>query len=417
MTMTAGDLVGVLVAVLGGTAVGIERQWSGHAEGPAARFAGVRTFAMLGAVAGLGGWLSTHGETVLAAVVVAGAVAITAAGYVASSRHDADGTTEVAAILVITAGVLAGMGLYRVASGILAVEVLLLVEKSRVHSIVRRIDDVELRAGVRFAVMALVVLPLLPEGPYGPFDAIRPRQLWLLVLFFSAMSFLGRELHRIAGPRRGYLLSGAIGGLVSSTNTTFTFARSSRRNPGAAPALAFGAVAANLVMYARVCAAVAVLNAALAPLVLRYVAAPAAVVAIALAVGARSSRASDADSALLRNPLQMSAALQMAALFQVVLILVRVVHSVWGRSGVLTTAAVLGLTDVDALMVSMARGVAPAASIDTAALAIAVGVLSNSVLKAGVALVLGDRRFGAAVAGTLAASAVAAVAAIAIIAP
>ena len=416
MTMTAADLFGVLVAVLGGAAVGIERQWSGHAEGPSARFAGVRTFAMLGAVAGLGGWLSTRGERTLAAILIAGGVAIAVAGYVASSRRDVDGTTEVAAVLMMAAGVLAGMGLYRLASGILAVEVLLLVEKSRVHSIVRRIDDVELRAGVRFAVMALVVLPLLPEGPYGPFGAIRPRQLWLFVLFFSGISFLGRELHRIAGPRSGFLLSGAIGGLVSSTNVTFTFARSSRRDPSLAAPLAAGAIAANLVLYGRVCAAVAVLNGPLAPLVVRYVAAPALVVAIALAIGTRAPRAREVDSGL-PNPLQIRAALQMAALFQIVLIAVRVVQSVWGRSGVLTTAAILGLTDVDALTVSMARGVAPATSLETAALAIAVGILTNTVLKAGVALVFGGRRFGAAVAGTLAASAVAAVAAIALIAP
>jgi uncharacterized membrane protein (DUF4010 family) len=398
----------VLVAVLGGTAIGIERQWSGHAEGPSAHFAGVRTFTMLGAIAGLAGWLSSA-LPVIAALLVAGAVGLTVAAYVASSRRDVDGTTEVAAVLLIAAGVLSGMGLPRVASGIIAVEVLLLVEKSRVHSLVRRIDDVELRAGGRFAVMALVVLPLLPEGPYGPFEAVRPRQIWVLVLFFSGLSFLGHLLQRTVGSTRGSLISGAIGGLISSTNVTFTFAQASRRETANAPALAGGAIAANAVLFLRVGVAVAVLNAALLPLVIRYLAPPAVVVAAALAVRARQSRQPGSPSRPVRNPLQIIAALQLAVLFQLVLIAVRTAQAIWGTSGILTTAAVLGLTDVDALTLSMARGVS---SLDAAALAISVGVLANTALKATIAVVFGDRRFAVPVATTLALSAIAGILAV-----
>jgi uncharacterized membrane protein (DUF4010 family) len=405
---TAEDLIGVLVAVLGGAAIGIERQWSGHADGPAAHFGGVRTFAMLGAIAGLAGWMSKSAAAI-AALLVAASVGITIAAYVASSRRDVDGTTEVAAVLLIAAGVLSGMGLFRLASGIIAVEVLVLVEKSRLHSLVSRIDDVELRAGVRFAVMALVILPLLPDGPYGPYGAIRPRQIWLLVLFFSALSFLGHVLQRIVGSARGYLISGALGGLISSTNVTFTFARASRREAMNVSALAAGAIAANAVLYLRVCAAIAVLNVALLPAAARYLAAPALAVAVVLVISARGSARGGPPSQSSRNPLQTVAALQMAAIFQVVLIVVRAAQATWGTSGVLTTAAVLGLTDVDALTLSMSRGVS---SLGTAALAIAVGVLANTILKAIVAAAFGDRRFAVRVAGTLAASAAAGVSAI-----
>jgi uncharacterized membrane protein (DUF4010 family) len=397
------DLIGLLVALLGGAAVGIERQWSGHAEGPSAHFAGVRTFAMLGAIAGLAGWLVKIAP-VIAALLVAGAVAMTVAAYLASSRRDVDGTTEVAALLLIAAGVLSGMGLSRLASGIIAVEVMLLVEKSRLHSLVRRIDDGDLRAGVRFAVMALVILPLLPEGPYGPYAAVRPRQIWLLVLFFSGLSFAGHVLQRIVGSARGYLISGAIGGLISSTNVTFTFAQVSRRDRASAVPLAGGAIAANAVLYLRVCAAIAVLNAPLLPLAIRYLAPPALVVGAALAISARRAGRRGSPPRPSRNPLAVVAALQMAIIFQVVLILVRAAQARWGTSGVLTTAAVLGLTDVDALTLSMARGLT---SLDTAALAIAVGVLANTVLKGVTAVSFGDRRFGLRVAGTLLASAAA----------
>jgi len=283
--------------------------------------------------------------------------------------------------------------------------VLLLVEKSRLHSLARRIDDVELRAGVRFAVMALVILPLLPEGPYGPYAAIRPRQIWLLVLFFSGLSFLGHVLQRIVGSARGYLISGAIGGMISSTNVTFRFAQASRHDTANASALAAGAIAANAVLYVRVCVAIGVLNAPLLPLTIRYLVPPAVVVAAALALTARAPADRQPRSRRSRNPLQIGAALQMAAIFQAVLIIVRAAQVTWGEPGVLTTAAVLGLTDVDALTLSMARGVA---SVDIAALAIAVGVLANTALKALVAVVIGGRRFATVVAVTLAASAVAA---------
>jgi uncharacterized membrane protein (DUF4010 family) len=405
---TAVDLIGVLVAVLGGAAIGIERQWSGHAEGPTAHFAGVRTFAMLGGIAGLAGSLAKDAP-VIAALLVAGAIGMTLVAYVASSRRDVDGTTEVAAVLLIAAGVLSGMGFSRLASGIIAIEVLLLVEKSRLHSMVRRIDDVELRAGVRFAVMALVILPLLPNGPYGPYGAVRPRQIWLLVLFFSGLSFLGHLLQRLVGSARGYLVSGALGGIISSTNVTFTFARASRQKATNAAALAGGAIAANMVLYLRVYTAIAVLNASLLPLAIWYLLPPALVIGAALATSARWSGRRSSASPISRNPLQVVAALQMAVTFQAVLIVVRAVQMSWGTSGILTTAAVLGLTDVDALTLSMARGVS---SLDMAALAIAVGVLTNTVLKATVAAVVGARRFGLFVGGTLVVSATVGVSAI-----
>src|SRR5262245_7068405 len=116
--MTADDIVGVSIAALGGAAVGLERQWSGHAEGPGARFAGIRTFTMLGAVGGFSGWLWTEGVTTPASILLAGAVALVAAAYVAGSRQEIDGTTEAAALVVLAAGLLAGLGLVAVASGV-----------------------------------------------------------------------------------------------------------------------------------------------------------------------------------------------------------------------------------------------------------------------------------------------------------
>jgi uncharacterized membrane protein (DUF4010 family) len=406
------NLIGLLIAALGGAAVGLERQWSGHAEGPSARFGGIRTFTMLGAIAGLSGWLLTIDLPGPAVALLAGAVAVVAAAYIAASRRDVDATTEIAALVVIAAGVFAGLGFFQLASAVIAILSLLLVEKSRLHSLVARIDDVPLRAAVRFAVMALVILPLLPEGPYGPLGGIRPRELWALVLFFSGLSFLGFLARRLVGPTRGYLVTGVLGGLISSTNVTFTFARWSRTNPRHASELAFGAIAANAVLFPRVIVATAVLHRALVPLLIPYFVWPAIVAAVGTSVGARRRSTAAPEGEPQRNPLQLLDSLQMAALFQAVLMAVHLARQMWGDQGVLASAAVLGLTDVDALTISMARGVTGAATPDLAAMAIAVGVLANTVLKLGVALVFGSARFRLVTGGFLAAMILAAVVAL-----
>jgi len=395
------DILGLVIAALGGTAVGVERQWSGHADGADARFAGVRTFTLLGGLGGLAGWLWQAGYTLPAAVLLAGAAAITSAAYVARMRNDVDGTTEVAALVVVAAGVVAGAGVHQLASGVIAVTTLLLVEKSRLHALVARLDDITLRAAARFAVLALVVLPLLPEGPYGPMGGIRPRELWALVVFFSGISFVGYFARRAAGPGRGYLVTGLIGGLASSTSVTFTFARTSHSDEAASRALGYGAVAANAMLYPRVLLATAVLNMTLLPHVVTYLALPALLAFAITWFGAKQSPADDVDERPVTNPLQLPAALQMAAIFQVVLMLVWFASRYGGNRGIISMATVLGLTDVDALTISMARRVASDISLETAALAIAIGVLSNTVLKLTVAMFFGSAGFRRVAGGAL----------------
>jgi uncharacterized membrane protein (DUF4010 family) len=278
---------------------------------------------------------------------------------------------------------------------------LLLVEKTRLHALIRRIDDVGMRSGVRFGVMALVILPLLPTGPFGPLGGIRPRELWSLVLFFSGLSFAGYLARRIAGPGRGYFLTGLFGGMVSSTNVTFTFARASRDDAAAGRAMAFGAVAANAMLYPRVLLATTILNAAVVSPLLLYLAAPAVVAIVVAALGARGSSTASAPDVTSTNPLQLAGALQMAVLFQSVQMAVHAAGLLWGSSGVFTSAAILGLTDVDALTISMSRGVAETASPAIAATAIAIGVLSNTGMKLGLAVFFGSRRFALVAGGAL----------------
>ena len=255
-----GNVLGMAVAALGGAAVGVERQRSGHASGPHARFGGIRTFTMLGGLAGLAGWLATQQLLGFAIVLAGGAVALIIAGYAAAGTRDVDATSEAAALVVVAAGIAAGLGWLALASGVIAITTLLLAEKSRLHDFAGRIDDEEMRAAARFGVMAVVILPLLPEGPVGPSGGIRPRELWMLVLFFSGISFAGYVAQRMFGAGRGYPVAGLLGGVVSSTNTTLSFARLEPPRAGAFRAAGRRHRCRLHVLFPRVFIAAAVLN-------------------------------------------------------------------------------------------------------------------------------------------------------------
>ena len=392
MTPEHQNAIGIAIAALGGAAVGLEREWSGHAGGPEAHFAGIRTFTLLGGLAGMAGWLWSLGLQPVAMVLLAGAVALVVVAYVAASRRVVDGTTEVAALVVLSAGVLAGTGYLVLASAIVAITTLLLVEKSRLHAMIARIDDAGLRAGVRFAVMAVVILPLLPQGPYGPLVGVRPRQLWLFVLLFSGLSFVGYVARRVIGTERGYSVAGLLGGFVSSTAVAFTFARLSRQDRNFSFPLSVGVVAACSVMNLRVLVAAAILRPALAWALIPYLAAPFLLGTIIFLIGLKR-REEKASVRPPSNPLQVISALQMAVLFQVVLFAVYAVRSHWGETGLLLSGAVLGLTDVDVLTISMAKSAGGQIPIPVAAEAIAIGILSNTIMKLLLGAAIGRGRF------------------------
>ncbi len=392
MSLAFEDFGGLMVAILGGAAVGVERQRSGHATGPHARLGGVRTFTMLGTLSGVAGLLLDRQMSASATVLLAGAALLTLAGYVRASRHDVDATTEVAAIVVLAAGVLGGLGELRLSAAVTTLTVLLLAEKPRLHGLVARLDEPMMVAAVRFAVMSVVILPLLPEGPFGPGPGIRPRELWMLVLLFTGMSFAAYLLQRMAGAA-SYALTGLLGGLVSSTSVTLTFARLSRSEPTHAAALAGGAIAASTILFARVCMAVGVLDGTLLPILAIYLAPPfvIGVAASLLMWGSLSSVRS--EPAPLKNPLQLRAAVEMAVLFQAVLFAVHYSRALIGEPGMLASGFVLGLTDVDALTLSMTRSVASGTTVDAAGRAITTGIVANSLMKAAIAVVIGSTRF------------------------
>lgn len=387
--MDLSTVIRLGVAALGGAVIGLERQWSGHASGPQARFGGIRTFTLLGTLGGLAGWLSLHGLLPLAVVLLAGPTALVVSAYVAASRTDIDGTTEVAALVVLAAGTLSGAGHVVMASALVAATTTLLLEKGRLHTLAARIDDAALRASARFAALACIILPLLPSGPFGPLDAIRPRELWFLVLFFSGLSFAGWIARRLVGSHQGIIVSGVLGGVISSTSVTLTFARESRSREARGVALAAGVVGACTVMLLRVVVACAVLNPALATTLPRFVGAAFIIGTLAVLAGWWTNTPGRANKTHSDSPLQLRAALQMTALFQGVLFVILAVQARWSSEALVATSAIVGLTDLDALTLSLARSAVDAEAVPIAAFALAAGILSNTVLKLIVAIVVG----------------------------
>lgn len=384
------------VAGLIGLIVGLEREWSGHTRGTDERFAGIRTFLLLGLLGGSAGLLAAQGFDVLGATFTLAGAGLTVAAYtIAARRANArvDGTTEAAALVVLGLAAMAGMGWLMLAAGAGSVVVLVLSEKNRLHALVHHLGEVELQAALQFAVLAVVVWPLLPEGPVLGTLTIRPRTLWSIVLLFSGLNFAGYIARRAAGSRSGNVITGALGGLISSTAVTLTFARLSRSDEAQGVSLARGVIAACTVLVIRVLVVSAVLNPevtlGLAPLV-----APAFAVGLLMTLFGWRKDASPApaDAADQKNPLRLMNAVQMAIAFQVSITALAFVRTKLGTAGVYGTAAALGLTDMDALTVSMSsRSSLIAAPI--AAHGLAIGILANTILKATVAGVIGRPAF------------------------
>jgi uncharacterized membrane protein (DUF4010 family) len=379
------------VGAMGGLAVGVEREWSGRAEGERPRFAGVRTFLLIGMLGSLSAVFIESNLITAGASILAGCVLLIVIAYAASAyRGDRESTTEFAALLVTASGTLAGTGQLAMASALNVFVALVLMEKTRIHSFVFRIQSEDLSAGLRFAVLALVVLPVLPSGPFGPEPGIRPRELWALVLLFSGLSFAGLLARRAVGEGSGYVVAGLLGGLISSTLVTLNFARESRTDTKAGRALALGVIAACTILPVRVMVLTMILNRQIALASIPYL-------AVAFAAGllflflARTDNNSDSKWVSPKNPLRLFSAIQMVLAFQLALFVFHWVRQTFGTAGTLLSSALVGLTDVDTLIFMIGKQV----NLDPqlAATALVIGVIANTVLKLILAIVIGKGTF------------------------
>ena len=384
------------VASLIGVAVGTEREWSGPPEGPGRRFAGLRTFLLFGMLGGIAGVLLSGGATIPGSVLLAAGAALSIVAYARSPRgpgQPRDGTTEAAGLVVTGLGTLAGLGFLALSAGCAAVVDFALGEKERLHWLVSRIGREEMHAALQFLILALVILPLLPAGPFDQLWGFRPRVLWGMVLLLSGINFGGYIARRAVGPGRGYGVTGALAGLISSTALTLQFARISRAEPEHARGLALGVLAACTILPIRVFVVSLVLNPSVAVQLLYFVIPPFLASAAACALLLRHSASVEAPAEPPKNPLRLWTAVQLAVAFEVAFIVIDYARKAYGSSGLIGSSVVFGLADLDALTVTMNRLPGGSGAAVSAAHAIAIGLLTNTVSKLAIALVIGGREF------------------------
>jgi uncharacterized membrane protein (DUF4010 family) len=388
-----------------GLLVGLQREWTDM------HVAGIRTFALItvfGAVGGLlaesfGGW-----------IVIAGLGGVVAMMVVENMARLRDGeshpgpTTELAALVMYAVGVLLVLHYTLVAVAVGGGVALLLHWKEPLHAFVHRIGERDIRAVFRLVLIALVVLPVLPDRTYGPYDVLNPFRIWLMVVLIVGISLGGYVAHRLLGAKAGAILGGMLGGVISSTATTVSYARRSRQSPGRGRLAALVIMIASTIVFGRVAIEIAVVGPSIFPDILPPLAmmmAYMALISVGLFLFTRDEGASIPDGS---DPSDLKAAIVFGLLYALILFAVAAAKAHFGDRGLYIVAALSGLTDMDAITLSTAQLIkSDRLGLDTGWRMILIGALSNLFLKGMAVALLGDRGllkriavvFGASLAG------------------
>lgn len=399
------------VALAIGLVIGLERGWHTRSDREGERAAGVRTHALGGVLGGVWGALALgHGQGGLIALAVVFAVFSGIVAFYRFREITHEGTfgmtTVVAAMLAFALGAFAVVGDMQVAAAAGVTTAALLALKTVLHSWLRRLSWVELRSALVLLAMTFVALPLLPNRTIDPWNSVNPFALWLMTILIALLSFAGYIAIKAVGTRRGVLLTGIAGGLVSSTAVTLNMARLARVNPQEHGPLVAGALIASAMMMVRVLVIVGVVNAGL----LASLGLPVGLAGLVLAAaallalgrwggageGGRSdSAAPDDDRGVdVKNPFELSSVLSFGALLTVITVMANAATRWIGDAGAYGLAALSGIADADAITLSMAQLATGAIAPEVAVWAIAIAVGVNTVSKAALGWVAGGRAFG-----------------------
>lgn len=345
----------------------------------------------------LAGYLAAHAEredagfALPAVLLVVGALAI--ASYLRSAADHAGATTEAAAIVAPLLGVLVARGEPLPAMSLAVLVTLLLTLKAPLHKIAGSVSEAEVVAVLKFAIVAVVLLPLLPDTPMGPYGALVPRHLGLVVVTLCGISLAGYLLVRLLGGGAGWPLVGALGGLVSSTAVTLALSGKARTSEDLARPLALGTLLASTVLYGRGLILVALFDSSLAVHLAPRMMGLFAVGGLATALLRREQRGEARGEVALGNPVELSRAVGLGILFAAVLLGVRAAEAELGRAGVWSAGALGGLVDVDSVALAVARlhkqGFVEAG---TAANAFLLATVSNLFVKGAIVMFVGGRR-------------------------
>jgi len=376
-----------------GLLVGLERERNPRAK------AGLRTFALIAVLGSASALLAQATESgwVLGAALLAIGVAIAGAHLVdQDTRADDFGTTTVvAALLVFALGAINVFG-YRLLAVAVGIGMTAMLHfKVELEGAAQRLTPTDIRSILQFGAVSAVILPLLPNQPYGPYGVLNPFHIWLMVVLISGVSLAGYMAWRLTRTSKGLLLTGLLGGLVSSTATTLVYARQVRAATQSAANAQVVILLANGAMLMRVLVIIAIA----APGALWAGACtllPAALLAVPIGLwrlrqGAVETRGIDEY----RNPTNLLTAFIFAAFYASILLVSAWLSDEVGERGVYALAAISGLTDVDAITLSSLRLLATEAlNLSAAMTTIGVAVGANLVLKSMIVFIVGGRAIG-----------------------
>jgi uncharacterized membrane protein (DUF4010 family) len=389
-------LLGVALAV--GFLIGIERGWKQREAEEGTRISGLRTFGLIGLLGGVIGLLSQQLGELVFGFVFLGMVGVMTAAYVSNVRrtHDVGITSLIAGLLTFALGALAGLGYVAEAGAAAVITTLLLGFKPVLHGWLRRLQGEELRAGLKLLLISIVLLPVLPDRGYGPWEALNPYQIWWMVVLIAAISFSGYFAMRIAGTSKGAILTGLFAGLASSTALTLHFSRLARRKPDMVLALAPGILIACGTMYPRML----LVGTFISPQLFRLLLLPAGLMTLiiygaALWQGWNRRDTAVEEPAPIGNPLELMAALRFGLLLAAIMLLAEALKDALGEVGILLLAAASGVADVDAITLSLARMTThDAGMLQLATAGIIIASAVNSSVKAVLAFAVGGMPLG-----------------------
>ncbi|HVZ68158.1 MAG TPA: MgtC/SapB family protein [Rhizomicrobium sp.] len=394
---TIGHYQGLGLALAIGLLVGIERGWQERDLQTGARVAGIRTFALIGLLGGVwGALLPIVGGVAVGFAAFAFAIGLTVFEWRESVKDNSLSATDLIAGLVTFAlGVLAVLGNKPAAAAAAVVATGLLALRHPLHAFLRTLTWAELRSALLLLVMTVVMLPLLPDRNIDPWDTINPHRIWLITVAIAALSFVGYVAVRIAGARRGLLVAGAAGALVSSTAVTLTYSRLSKSEPKIANEAGVAILASWIVSLTRMTTIAIVLAPILAKSLLPAVVAAVLVLA-ATAFGLdRAGRHDGTEAKLqLENPVELGMAIRFGFLLGLVTVASKLFAAQIGELSLLPLAAVTGLADVDPITLSVSQMVPKDVTVGVAAMAILIAAAANGATKLGLAVSFAPGRVG-----------------------
>jgi uncharacterized membrane protein (DUF4010 family) len=395
-------LLGISLAI--GLLIGLERGWHTRDRDEGMRVAGLRTYGLLGLLGGLWGILAQQIDAVLMGFAFLGLTSVLLLAYSKSLNkfEDFGITSIIASLITFTLGALTVFGHITLASASAVVITSLLGFKPLLHGWLKKLEQHELNATLKLLLISVVMLPILPDQGYGPWAVFNPYHIWWMVVLIAGISYLGYFAIKIVGNQHGPVLTGALGGLVSSTAVTLDLSKLSTQYPNMENVLAAGILTACATMFARTLVLISVMNPALFRMLL-----PALLVmsiftyfvAFLLWRNARGFRTN--EEMTLKNPFQLGMALKFGAFLAVILLLTKSLKVYFGDIGTYFLAATSGLADVDPITLSMAQMNKEGLAAGVAARAILIAVAVNSGIKGIFSWVVGDRALALRVGSTL----------------